>query len=202
MLDILLLTENMPFTIAITIAILIGIFELVALMVGVGGMVDGLTGDLDLSPDVDGFSFLDYLCIGKVPFLIWLVIALMSFGAVGIAIQSLIPLSYWIAIPIALIVAIIPTRIISMFIYRNMPKDETTAIYSTEFIGYVATIVIGEARRGYPAQAKFADIHKQTHYVMVEPLNDKAILKAGDTVSLYEKQGNVFLVTPANSTVF
>lgn len=195
MLDILLATQNLPFTIAITVALLIGVIEIFALLVGAGGLVDGLTADMDVSADIDGFSFLDYLCIGRIPFLIWLVIFLLSFGAVGIIFQSLFGLSPLIAAIIVLVIAVFPTRVISLFVAKIMPKDETTAINSDDFVGYHATIVLGEARRNHPAQAKFVDEHKQTHYVMVEPLNDEDTLKAGESVALYEKQGNIFLAT-------
>lgn len=195
MLDILLATQNLPFTIAITVALLIGVIEIFALLVGAGGLVDGLTADMDVSADIDGFSFLDYLYIGRIPFLIWLVIFLLSFGAVGIIFQSLFGLSPLIAAIIVLVIAVFPTRVISLFVAKIMPKDETTAINSNDFVGYQATIVLGEARRNHPAQAKFVDEHKQTHYVMVEPLNDEDTLKAGESVALYEKQGNIFLAT-------
>ena len=86
-------------------------------------------------------------------------------------------------------------RVAAKLISKIIPKDETTAINSDDFVGYHATIVLGEARRNHPAQAKFVDEHKQTHYVMVEPLNDEDTLKAGEIVALYEKQGNIFLAT-------
>lgn len=195
MLDILLATQNLPFTIAITVALLIGVIEIIALAVGAGGLIDGLTADMDVSADIDGFSFLDYLCIGRIPFLMWLVVFLLSFGAIGIIFQSIFGLSPFIASLIVLVISVFPTRNISLLLQRIMPKDETTAINSDNFIGYTATIVIGEARRNYPAQAKFTDEYKQTHYVMVEPLIDEETLKVGESITLYEKQGNIFTAT-------
>ena len=133
MLDILLATQNLPFTIAITVALLIVVIEIFALLVGAGGLVDGLTADMDVSADIDGFSFLDYLCIGRIPFLIWLVIFPLSFGAVGIIFQSLFGLSPLIAAIIVLVIAVFPTRVISLFVAKIMPKDETTAINSDDW---------------------------------------------------------------------
>ena len=69
---------------------------------------------------------------------------------------------------------------------KIIPQDETTALYSESFVGSVATIVVGEARKNFPAQAKFKDIHNQTQYVMVVPLLDDEIHVTGEQVVLYE----------------
>ena len=46
-------------------------------------------------------------------------------------------------------------------------------------VGRMATIVLGTARQGSPAQAKVRDQHGQTHYVMLEPDEDGASFQAG-----------------------
>lgn len=194
MFDLFLQTENLPFSIAIVIALLIGVVELIGLLAGGLFNFDGILPDKDVGMDVDGFSVMDYLCIGRIPLLMWLVVFLLSFGITGVIFQSIFNMNTLVASLIVLLISTFPVRYISLLLQRIMPKDETTALYSEDFVGYTAVIIIGKARRNHAAQAKFKDVHKQTHYVMVEPLIDDAELLTGEEVVLYEKQGNIFLV--------
>ncbi len=138
------------------------------------------------------------MCIGKVPVLILLVAFLTVFGLAGLVVQSivhnitgvLLP-GYLASVP-AFFVAIPSIRIIGTGLSRLIPKDETTAVKSDSFVGRVATITIGTARLGIPAEAKLKDTHGQTHYVMVEPDNDEVTFPAGTQVLLVLKNGASF----------
>lgn len=194
MFDTFLLTENIPFTIAIIVAMCIGILELINLLVGgITDAFDTLIPEKDFSIDIgDGFSFTDYLCIGRIPFLMWLVIMLTSFGIIGIFFQSIFHTSLFIAAPISFVLAVFPTRHASLFLQKILPQDETTAITSDTLVGRTATIVIGTASVNNPAQAKVKDEYNHTHYVMVVPedINDK--YAAGTDVILYSYNGVLF----------
>lgn len=192
MFDLILDPANLPFIIAITLAIAIGILELISLLVGgLTDWFDAILPDKDFG-DISGFSVMDYLCIGRIPFLMWLVVFLMSYGICGLILQSLIGLNVLLAGIIVLFIAIFPTRYISLVLQKILPQDETTALYSDSFIGSEAVIVLGIAKVGYPAQAKFTDMHNQTHYVMVEPLNANEEFSVGNTIVLYEQAGSIF----------
>lgn len=197
MFDLFLHHQNMPFSIAIAVALLIGLVEIVSLLLGGLVSIDSIIPEKDIGVDADinGFSVVDYLCIGKIPLLMWLVVFLLSFGIIGIIFQSIFALNSTVAAIIVLFISAFPVRYISLLLQKIVPKDETTAIYDIDFIGYKAEIVLGTARRNYPAQAKFKDVHNQTHYVMVEPLSDTDEFVTGDTVVLYEKKGPIFLVS-------
>lgn len=191
MFDLFLHHQNMPFSIAIAVALLIGLVEIISLLLGGLVSIDSIIPE----KDINGFSVVDYLCIGKIPLLMWLVVFLLSFGIIGIIFQSIFALNSTVAAIIVLFISAFPVRYISLLLQKIVPKDETTAIYDIDFIGYKAEIVLGTARRNYPAQAKFKDVHNQTHYVMVEPLSDTDEFVTGDTVVLYEKKGPIFLVS-------
>ena len=178
--------NNLPFTVALVIALGIGILELISLMLGgITDWFDTIIPEKEIG-DISGFSVMDYLCIGRIPFLMWLVVFLTSYGICGLFFQSLLNLNALIAGIIILFVSVFPTRYASLILQKIIPQDETTALYSESFVGSVATIVVGEARKDFPAQAKFKDIHDQTQYVMVVPLLDDEIHVTGEQVVLYE----------------
>jgi hypothetical protein len=53
-------------------------------------------------------------------------------------------------------------------------------------------ITLGNARRGYPAEARLKDEHGQLHYVMVEPDSDSEEFAQGSTVLLVKQESSVF----------
>jgi hypothetical protein len=75
---------------------------------------------------------------------------------------------------------------------KVLPKDETQSVSQSGLVGRMATIVLGTARQGSPAQAKVRDQHGQTHYVMLEPDEDDASFQAGDSVLLISHQGAIY----------
>ncbi len=165
---------------------------------GINNAFDGILPDkdIDLSTDIDGFSLTDYLCIGKIPLLMWLVVFLVSYGLSGIILQMIFHLNVYIAGIIVLFVSIIPTRYVSLFLHKIMPQDETTALSHDDFIGYTATIILGKSSKNHPAEASFIDKFNQKHYIMVEPENDDELYFQGDVVIITAKKSNsIFYVS-------
>lgn len=193
MIETLLSPNNLPFTVALVIALLIGILELLSLLVGgFSDIFETLIPEKEIG--IEGsFSLSDYLCIGRIPLLMWLVVYLVSFGLIGTFIQMFLDFNVYIVTLVVFFVSTIPTRYISLFLHKIIPQDETTALYSNSFIGMSANIVSGYARVGYPAQAKFKDIHGQTHYIMVEPEGSEEEYGMGDTVILVKQSKNIFI---------
>lgn len=178
--------------------------------------------DIDASPDIDAIDgagadfgdaeianpsvgatsalsrILGWLCVGKVPVLILLVAFLTVFGLTGLMVQSIVQgvtgalLPGFVASIPALVVAVPCVRVIGKGLSRLIPKDETSAVKRASFIGRIASITIGTARFGYPAQAKLQDAFGQTHYVMVEPDSEEISFPTGAQVLLVEKHGTVF----------
>ena len=75
---------------------------------------------------------------------------------------------------------------------RVLPKDETESVSQSGLVGRMATIVLGTARAGSPAQAKVRDQHGQMHYVMLEPDDAADAFGAGDSVLLISHSGAVY----------
>jgi hypothetical protein len=193
MLDFLLMPENLPFSVALLVMVMIGAAEAIGLGAG--------AAHLDSHADGEG-DWLAWLGIGEVPLLIILVVLLALFGLVGIALQQLAaaflgaPLTPWLAAPAAFAAALPLTGFCARGLSRILPGDETTAISLDKLLGKRAEIVVGEARRGSPARGRVRDVHGQTHYVMVEPTDDTGWLATGATALLVRREGDLFIGLP------
>lgn len=142
---------------------------------------------------------LGWLYIGKVPLLILLVMFLLVFGLAGYIMQAIINGMFgmllhgsiaWIP-PLVLTIPLV--RLFGKGFAKIIPKDQSTAVDSSTFVGRVATITLGTARKGMPAQAKLTDQHGLSHYVMVEPDNDVDEFDSGTSVLLIQKIGSQFV---------
>lgn len=198
-----------PFTIALLVMVLILLFELAGALFGasVSHMLDHGHADIDGAhgahadgPHAEGgFSaLLSWLYIGRAPLLILLAAFLTGFGLTGFILQSAMKaiagfhLWSWLAAIPALVVALPFTRVVGIFFSRVMKQEESDAVSRDTFVGKIAIVVRGEARRGFPAEAKLRDLTGATHYVLVEPDEENAVLSAGSEVLLVEQAGAVF----------
>ncbi len=230
----LLAAENLPFTVSIVMMLAIAALEGVTSLFGAGlsHIVDSLIpntevdfdvdvdADFDVEvdfngPDVDAdaveaggsalTNILGWLSVGKVPFLVLLVIFLTVFGMTGLALQGAVQtvtgtlLPGWLAAAPALIVTLPAVRIGGRGLAKIIPKDESSAVSRTTFVGRTATITLGTAARGAPAQAKLHDEHGQAHYIMVEPDIAGESFQAGENVLLVARRGGLFRVIRTDS---
>jgi hypothetical protein len=164
-----------------------------------------LPGDLEVvgaGADVTGAGqgiftqILGWLCFGKVPALIILVIFLTGFGLAGYVLQSVVQsLSGWllpgvVASAGAFAGALPFTRVTALGLSKIMPKDESDAVSRTTFVGKPALIVQGNAEKGLPAQARLKDINGQNHYLLVEPDVEGEVLAQGTGVIIVRQLGS------------
>jgi len=186
--------ENVIFSAALLLMLLIGAVQAV-----------GLAGDMDadLHADADGDvgvadALLAWAGIGRVPFLMWLVIFLALFGSLGIGLQQLMtaltggPGTNLLMVPLTAITTVPLAGGAARVVARILPGLETTAIERDELVGRYAEISIGTARVGHPARARVTDIHGQPHQIMVEPDSDDQVFQAGENVLLVKREGDIF----------
>jgi hypothetical protein len=191
MFDFILAPENLPFAVALLVMLLIGAVE----AVGLGASA----AHLDVGADADGGDLLGWLGFGKVPLLILLVVLLALFGTIGLALQQVVtalagvPLAPWNAAAIAVVASLPLLGVTARALARIIPQDETTAISLDTLLGKRATVTVGTARRGSPAQARVRDVHGQSHYVMIEPTDDAHAVAEGETVLLVRREGSIFI---------
>ena len=217
MLEFILASQNMPFTVALTVMLGMAVLEGVMTLLGAGisSFLDSLLPDIDVDMDVDlgsdsdlGASevpaatplskVLSWLQVGKVPVLILLVIFLTGFGLIGLTIQSFMHSTTGMLLPgivasgIAFFLSMPVVRVFGGAIGKIIPKDETDAVSVKTLIGRIAVITIGTAKKGSPAEAKVKDQHGLTHYIMVEPEQDNDVFTSGTAILLIKQGGSVF----------
>ncbi len=200
---------NQPYGVALALMLLIAALELLGLVIGLGlsDALEGMLPDMDADADLDagghveapGLSaVLGWCRVGQVPLLILLVIFLTCFGLVGLVMQSVVqsvlgfllpPLA---GVPAAFVLTLPCFRAAGGLVARIIPRDETSAVSAATFVGRVATITLGTARKGSPAEAKLRDQFGQTHYVMVAPDLDDVSFTQGDPVILVRDHGAYF----------
>ncbi|WP_298983265.1 YqiJ family protein [uncultured Roseibium sp.] len=141
---------------------------------------------------------LGWLCFGRVPALIILVIFLTGFGIAGYLVQAIIhSVTGWllpgiIASAAAFAGALPLTRVTALGLSKVMPKDESDAVSRATFVGRPALIVQGNARGGLPAQARLRDATGQSHYLQVEPDIDGEVLEQGTEVIIVRQLGATY----------
>jgi membrane protein implicated in regulation of membrane protease activity len=209
MLSLMLASENMAFSIALVLMLMIAVLEGVAALFGAGvsSALESLLPESELSPHAEVGSidsdtalsrFLGWLRIGEVPLLMLLVIFLLCFGLTGLLLQAVIQSAttmlapFWLAVPVALLLSLPLVRFGGGVLQAVMPKDETSAVSEDSLLGRVAVLTLGTARCGYPAQAKVRDQFGYSHYVQVEPETDPIEFVQGAEVLLLTRQGSVY----------
>jgi hypothetical protein len=205
---LLLESQNLPFTVALAIMIIIAVMEGTSLVLGVGltHVLDKMIPSIDFNgpetPELTNTSgmtkFLGWLRIGKVPILVTFILFLTAFGILGLILQSLVHGMTGSLLPG--LVASVPVFLITLPILRVshgvvakvIPKDETYAVSEATFIGRVAVITGGTATDSRGAEARLKDEFGKEHYVMVKPDNEGETFPPGTSVLLVARNGIFF----------
>lgn len=204
-LNFVLLSENSPYFYSICLLLGFFLLEIVALVIGldVFSFIDDLIPDFDFDIDTDipfHISMVHWFNFGKVPFLILLIIFLTVFGVIGYTVQyfaikytgNTFPTT--IVVIFDVVISFLGVRYIGGILKNVIPTEETSAVSTESFIGKIATITIGTAKKDYPAQAKLKDEHGRTHYIMAVPINESDEFVQGTKLIVIEKSTNCFLV--------
>ena len=209
MLSLMLASENLAFSIALVLMIMIAVLEGVAALLGAGmsSALESLLPESELSPhtevgqadaDTALSRFLGWLRIGEVPLLMLLVIFLFSFGLSGLLLQGLFQALTgwlapgWLAVPLVFVASLPLVRLGGGVLQAVMPRDETTAVTEDSLLGRIAVITLGTARQNYPAEARVKDQHGYTHYLQLEPDAEGDEFLQGTEVLLLSRQGAVY----------
>jgi hypothetical protein len=226
MLEFFLAPSNTPFVIALTIMMAITIIEIISASLGMGlsEMVDSFLPEFDTDIDIDADADVDidvagaggpgdslvkllaWFRVGEVPVIMLFIVFLTGFGLSGLIIQFLLVTILNTTVPATL--AAIPAMLCSIFVVRvcggilgkYLPKDETYAVSEESFPGMVATLTLGTAKKGKPAEAKLKDEHGQTHYILVEPDNEEECFSQGDKTIIVSKNGAIYKIIAATNT--
>lgn len=206
MLGLFLHSSNMPFSIALVLMFMIGLLEIISTG-GASGILDNILPDTDFDFDADSdieipalSKVLGWLKAGKVPALIYFVILIFIFSMFGLMSQSFVKniighyLPGWIAVWPALFVALFTARGACALLGKVVIKDETSAINIQSFVGKIAVIINGTAKKNLPARAKLIDIYGTKHYINVIPDEDKEYPRGTQILIVEQVKGSTFKV--------
>jgi len=221
MIDFFLSPANTPFVISLAVMLAFTVIEVLSASMGMGlsEMVDSMLPEFDANIDIDVDAdlsdvsgptdslskLLAWFRIGEVPVIMLFIVFLTGFGISGLTIQYImvsisgITVPVYIAVILAFLTAMPTVRVCGGLLGKYMPKDETYVVSEDNFIGMVATLTLGHAEAGKPAQAKLMDKHGQTHYILVEPDNSANIFKQGEKGLIVSKNGALFKIIVADN---
>jgi hypothetical protein len=227
MVEYFLSPGNAPFTVALGLMVVMTVIEVISASLGMGlsEMVDSFLPELDADVDVDfdmdmdGVEGVDggsassslvqllaWFRVGEVPVVMLFIVFLTGFGMSGLFVQYVMHqtvgfgLPTFVAVVIALAVSAPVVRFCGGILGKYMPQDETYAVSEKSFHGMVATVTLGTAATGKPAQAKLRDKHGQTHYIMVEPDNPGKSYPQGSKTIIVGQVGAIYKIIDASGS--
>lgn len=189
----LLIDQNLPFAIALAILGMLVVLEILGLALGASpsSMADEL-----MAFDIEGAlpsGWLAWLGTDRGPSYLWLIVFLGCFGSAGLIVNALAevvagaPLGWALSVPGAFVLGLVLTSAATRGAARVLPAEESNASDVSSLEGLSAVVRQGVARKGYPAQAKLTDGHGQSHFPMVEPIDEGVELSPGEEVVLIRK---------------
>jgi hypothetical protein len=201
--DILLAPDVRPFAVAAAIMAAVGAIELLTTLVGFS--IGELVGN-DVTVESDGHDALGGLFLwinaGRLPLLIFIVLALGVFSIEGFALQGIahglgIMLPAWIAALAAFAGTMPVVRTASRGIARIIPRDETYAVSDADFVGKVATVSIGPLDQGLPGRVRLKDVFGNWHTVPARADPSSQALAVGASVLLVDRDARSFVAIAA-----
>lgn len=188
---------NAPFLVALFLLAIVGILEVLAVFIG-ASLSSHIDAAVDAHPDIvlgeNVFAHgLSWLHIGRLPFLVIIVLFLGGFALGGLVLQWIAhdvftrEIPAWLAVIAAFIIALFCVRLCGKGIARYLPRDESSAVSSNSFVGRLAVMTGATATAGVPAEARLTDEHGRAHYILIEPDENDVEFKRGDKILVTAK---------------
>ncbi len=200
--ELLFHSQVWPFTLLFGLFLAAALLEIVMVFTGAGGNLGlDLSVDIEL-PDVTNHGgLLDWLGIGRVPFLITIASVLFSVSVVGMFAQALQLEIVGAALPWPLVMvgavalSLPPVRLLNHGLGRIWPKDvETSAVTTDSFIGHEAEVVLGSIGAAEPGQIKFRDTGGTMHHAMAYADRSGETYRQSDAVLIVGRRGAFYTV--------
>ena len=207
----------LPFTLAALVMTGLVIVEAVSLVIGhsMSGLVDamlghdgfhGLSTAADAGSSLSPAAWMSWINVGRVPFLVLLIVALAVFSVAGFAIQAVAgavlgPVLGPLPAPLAALAAFgltLPAlRASSRTLSRVIPRDETYVVTEDDLVGATAEVTLGPLDSGLPGQVRVLDRYGNTHFLRARAAGNAPPMKTGERVLLVDRADAVFIAVPA-----
>ncbi len=204
-----------PFALAAAVMAGLVVVEAISLLLGqsLSGMVDGALGhdgggggDLVTAADADGAvspaALMSWINLGRVPFLILLILGLAVFALAGFILQGLAaallaPLPALAAIGLAGAATLPALRVSTRALARLIPRDESYVVSADDLVGATAEVILGPLDDGLPGQVRAVDRHGNTHFLRARAAPGAPAMATGARVLLVDRSDAVYLAVPA-----
>lgn len=200
--ELLIHPQVWPFSLLLLLFLAAALLEIVMVFTGAGGNL-GLDLSVDIEmPDVTNHGgLLDWLGIGRVPFLVTFASFLLFAGVIGMFVQTLQLETLNAALPWPLVMvgsvalALPPVRLLNHALGRIWPKDvESSAVTTDSFVGHEAEVVLGNIGSTDPGQIKFRDTEGTMHYGMAYADRSGETYRQGDALLIVGRRGAFYTV--------
>ena len=199
--ELLLHPQVWPFSLALVLFFTAALVEILLVFGGMGsdyGM--DLSVDVDL-PDISAkIQFLDWLGLGRVPFLISLAALLLAVGLIGLLVQGLTLETFGFAFPWPMTLvgasaaSIPPVRLLNHALGRIWPRDESSAVAISSIVGREASVIMGTVTATQPGQIRFRDASGHTHRAMAYADQAEASHPTGEQLLIVGRRGGFYTV--------
>ncbi|MCL1138772.1 OB-fold-containig protein [Shewanella pneumatophori] len=220
MVAFMLSQENLPYAISLSLVLLFGLLESLSLVVG-ASLVSLLQSpeqnesspfnpelkqasytQAHINPSRPLLRFASWLCIHRLPVLIWFSLALSSFAIAGFVV-NLVSLGLlmdlqpqYISLPVALLAMILSCHFFGKLIADRLSTTISNVVSIEDLNGCIAKIGFARAQQGFPGAAIVVDKHRQEHQVFVEPITAGTEFLEGTSVVLVNRRGRVWQALP------
>ncbi|MGZ9723647.1 OB-fold-containig protein [Rhizobium miluonense] len=195
--------ECAPFAIAAMILIGLTVIEILSMLLGFS------LSEFIGKPHFDGHAgvlagLLSWINIGGVPLLILIMLLLGMFAITGFAVQTV---ADSISAPLPAIVAVLPATVLTIPLVRGstrtiarlIPRDESYAVDSANFVGRTGTVTIGPLDQGLPGRVSVKDAYGNWHQLRASAAKGENPLPIGAKVLLVDRKADIFVAVSAPS---
>jgi len=199
--ELLLHPQVWPFSLALALFFTAVLVEVVLVFGGLGsdyGM--DLSVDIDLPDLTAKTQFLDWLGLGRVPFLITLASLMLAVGLIGLLVQGLTLETFGFAFPWSMTLvgataaSIPPVRLLNHALGRVWPRDESSAVAIASIIGREASVIMGTVTDTQPGQIRFRDASGHTHRAMAYADQPDSAHPTGEQLLIVGRRGAFYTV--------
>lgn len=205
-----------PFTLVLILFVGVCLLEILLVFTGFGGELGlDISMDIDAPGIPDGWTVLDWLGLGKVPYLVSLAAFMLALSIIGLFAQALQFQFIGAALPWPVIMVGAGTlsmplvRIFNRLVGRVWPKDvESSAITTDSLIGHECEVVLGTVTTTEPGQVRIRDAHGAAHHHLAYADVEGESYPQGSILLVVGRRGAAFSVirhpnpsAPANSNL-
>ena len=205
MLALLLAHENWPFALALALVVALGFFEILAVVLGLS-LLNTIDDILPTGFDHDDLThkstlnlLLDWLCLGRLPLLIWLLLTFTAFSLFGF-IGNYLSLSYvnhyqsaHVMASTSIVLTIITVHLVGRSLANIIPKNKYKTAHRDDLAGSVGKVTLGIASYDSPAEATIKDAFLQKHYVQIIPDSPRETFQQGTSIIILRRQDKIWL---------